>query len=346
MSSNPLGITNFGAFTQLTAQIIAQAIAQAGFATTGKIFYCDPANGNDNWSGTVPTISANSNGQGPVASLAAGYGLLTAGENDVLVLIGNGTTTATARMSITTTFTWAKSAAHLIGICSGSRFSQRSRIAPLTTGTGFAGPQLTVSGNGCYFANIEIFQGYATGVANQINVKVTGTRNVFNNCQISGMGDTTSAASAGSRSLLLTAGENYFNKCVIGLDTISRGALNASIEIQNGAPRNVFEDCIFPCLASTAAAGLALLVASAAGIDRMTIFRRCTFYNAAAFSGGAAGTGVMKLVASAGGAILLDPDCVEYGYTDWGYDAASKLQILVSSPVPTSSTSGIAIVNT
>jgi hypothetical protein len=345
---NPLGIVNFGAFTNLTAATIAAQLAAAGFATTGNIYYLDPANGNDNWNGQTPIAPANQsiNGVGPVQSLTAGYNLLVSGHNDVLVLIGNGTTTATARMSITTTFTWSKNAAHLVGISAPSRFSMRSRLAPITTGTGFAGPQLTVSGNGCFFANLEIFQGYATGVANQINVKITGSRNVFHNCQISGMGDTTSAASAGSRSLLITSGENFFQHCVIGLDTISRGALNASVEFQSGAARNVFEDCVFPCLASTAAAGLAVLVANADGIDRITQFTRCIFYNASAFSGGSAGTGVMKLVASAGGAILLDPACVEYGYTDWGYDAASKAEILVSGPVPTSSSSGIAVVNT
>ena len=173
------------------------------------------------------------------------------------------------------------------------------------------------------------FSPFTTGTTAQIGLKVTGTRNTFNNCQISGMGDTASAQDAGSRSMLLTAGENFFNHCALGLDTVVRTALNATVELQNGAARNVFEDCIFPALLSTAAAGLAVLVAAAAAIDRMTIFKHCLFYNAAAFSGGAAGTGVMKLVASAGGALLLQ-DCTEYGYTDWGYDAASKAEILIA----------------
>ena len=341
-------VSQFGAFTPLASQLIYNQIAQMGFATTGKIFYLDPLNGNDLNSGQQPYIAGVSPtypSQGPVATLTAGYALLTAGENDVLVLVGNGTTSATARTSLTTTFTWSKNAAHLIGISSPSRFSMRSRIAPPTTGTGFAGPQLTISGNGCLFANLEIFQGYATGVAAQINVSVTGSRNVFRNCQISGMGDTTSAASATSRSLVIASDENFFDHCVIGLDTISRGALNSSVELKGAAARNVFENCIFPCLASTAAAGLALLTAAASAIDRMTVFNRCLFYNASTFSGGAAGTGVMQLAASAGGAILLQ-DCTEYGYTDWGYDATSKALILVSGPVPTSSSSGIAVVNT
>lgn len=342
MSSNPMGITNFGAFTLSTAQLIAMAVAQGGFATTGKIFYLDPANGLDSNDGTAPVSQGVNNGQGPVATLAAGYALLTAGNNDILVLIGNGTTTATARL--TAGFTWAKNATALIGIAAPSRYSMRSRVAPTTTVAAFK-TMFTVSGNGCYFSNIEFFNGFTTGTTAQICMKVTGSRNVFNNCQISGMGDTTSAADAGSRSVVISTSENYFNHCVLGLDTISRGALNATVEFTTGAARNVFEDCMFPTLASTAAAGLSVLCAAASAIDRITTFKRCLFYNAAAFSGGAAATGVIKMLASAGGAILLQ-DCTEYGFTDWGYDAASKLQVLVSGPVPTSSTSGIAIVNT
>lgn len=338
----PLGITNFGAFTQLTAKVIAQAIAEGGLGTTGKIFYLDPANGLDNNNGQQPVATPGQIGTGPVQTLAAGYALLTSGNNDVLVLIGNGTTTATARL--TALFTWAKNAAHLVGICSGSRFSMRARIAPTTTVTAFKS-MFTVSGNGCYFSNIEFFNGFGTGTTAQICMNITGNRNVFNNCQISGMGDTTSAGDAGSRSIVISTGENYFNHCVIGLDTIVRTALNASIEFKTGAARNVFENCIFPVLASTAAAGLVVIGAATSVIDRITLFKQCCFWNAAAFSGGAAATGVIKLLASAGGAILLQ-DCTEYGFTDWGYDAASKLQILVSGPVPTSSSSGIAVVNT
>ena len=331
----------FGAYTPQAAQAIAAQLAAQGFGTTGKIFYLDPANGLDLNNGQSPVAIPGQAGTGPVATLAAGYALLTSGNNDVLVLIGNGAATATARL--TALFTWAKNAAHLIGIAAPTQFSLRARIAPTTTVTAFK-TMFTVSGNGCYFANLEFFNGFATGTTAQICMKITGSRNVFNNCQISGMGDTTSAADAGSRSVVISTDENYFKHCVLGLDTISRGALNATVELSSGAARNVFEDCIFPALVSTAAAGLALLVAVAGKIDRMTIFRRCLFYNASTFSGGAAGTGVAQLPAAAGGALIFQ-DCTEYGYTNWGYDAASKAEIILSGPVPTD-VSSIGIVNT
>lgn len=327
-------ITQYGSFTQQIANQINQNINAAGVGfINGNIIMLDPFAGVD----TNDGITA------PVNTLTRAYSIGREGKNDVIALIGNGLTTATARVN--STFTWAKDALHLVGVSSGSRFSMRSRIAPGTSTTAFT-PFFKITSAGCLFQNVEFFDGFATGTTAQINMQITGARNVFVNCQISGMGDTTSAGDAGSRSLLISAGENFFSHCVLGLDTIQRTALNATVEFQSGAARTCFEDCIFPADLSTAAAGLIVLCASAATIDRITTFRRCTFYNVAAFSGGAAGTGAFKLVASAGGALLVDPACVEYGYTDWGYDAASKLQILVSGPVPTSSSSGIAVVNT
>src|SRR5579872_4229200 len=103
-----------GAYTSQTALLIAQAIAQMGFATTGNIYYLDPKNGNDLWNGTQPTLQGGTQ-NGPVKTLAAGYALLQSGNNDILVLISDGTTASSARLSAG--FTWSKNAAHLIGIC-------------------------------------------------------------------------------------------------------------------------------------------------------------------------------------------------------------------------------------
>ena len=120
MSANPLGITQFGAFTPTTANLIQQAIAGAGFGTTGNIYYLDPVNGLDTNNGLLDTPVGQS-GQGPVQTLAAGYALLRSGYNDVLVLIGNGQASGSARIN---SFTWAKNAAHLMGVCAPSAVSQ------------------------------------------------------------------------------------------------------------------------------------------------------------------------------------------------------------------------------
>src|SRR5208337_4004883 len=115
--------TPLGAFTNQTVAAINAALAQAGLAaTTGNVFYLDPVNGLDTNDGASPNAVQLSGGHGPVQTLQAGYNLLRNGYNDVLVLIGNGQSSGSARI---TSFTWSKNAAHLVGVCAPSAVSQR-----------------------------------------------------------------------------------------------------------------------------------------------------------------------------------------------------------------------------
>ena len=257
-----------------TIAAINAALVQAGLAsTTGNVFFCDPVNGLDTNNGQVPASSGVA-GVGPVQSLAAGYAFLRSGYNDVLVLIGNGTSTGSARI---TTFTWAKNAAHLFGICAPSAVSQRARIAnPTTAGLVITANFFTVSGNGCLFSNLSWFQGAGagqTGIAAAILVTITGSRNAFINCDFEGMGDTTASADAGSRCLLISGGgqENFFKHCNLGLDTVQRTNANSTVEIAGGGPRNIFEDCTF-LFDSSDGLQYALLGAAAAALDRWVLF--------------------------------------------------------------------------
>lgn len=342
MSTSPMGIVNFGAFTLQAAQLIQQAIANAGFGTTGKIYYCDPVNGLDTNNGQL-AASVGVAGQGPVATLAAGYALLRSGYNDVLVLIGNGQASGSARV---TTFTWAKNAAHLFGVCAPSAVSQRARIAnPTTAGLTITANFFTVSGNGCLFSNLSWFVGAGagqTGIAASICLTVSGQRNAFINCDIEGMGDTTASVDAGSRNLLLSGGENFFQHCNVGIDTVTRTNANASVEISSGAARNIFEDCMFPIYSSD---GLQyyVLTAAAAAMDRFTLFRNCLFLNALG-SGSTILAVIFKLAAATGGLLLLDSRCGWMG-TATG-DATTKAQLYLGAVAATSTTGGKLIVAT
>lgn len=340
MSSTPMGIVNFGAFTLQAAQLIQQAIAQAGFGTTGKIYYCDPVNGLDTNNGqlaaTVPGTS-----QGPVQTLLAGYNLLRSGFNDVLVLIGNGQASGSARI---TSFTWSKNAAHLMGVCAPSAVSQRARIAnPTTAGLVITANFFTVSGNGCLFANLSWFQGAGagqTGIAAAICMTITGSRNAFINCDFEGMGDTTASADAGSRNILISGGgqENFFKHCNIGLDTVQRTNANASVEIAGGGPRNIFEDCTF-LFDSSDGLQYALLGANAAALDRWIGFKGCNFINSVG-SGSTAIAQLFHLVAAVGGIAYLDANCGWAGVTAVG-DATTKGLTYAAGGTATNGVKGI-----
>ena len=329
---------NLGAFTK-AVQLAIQNNFNELIGTTGNVVYLDPVNGNDLNDGLSAVVVAPGSGQGPVKTLAAGYAILRAGKNDILVLISDGTTASSARLSAG--FTWAKSAAHFIGMCSPTMFSQRARVAPTAGVTGFAN-FFTVSGNGCYFKNIEFFQGFTVGIAAEICMTVSGSRNVFENCHICGMADTDAGGGAdtGSRNLKLAGGqENLFLNCVIGDDTTARSVANASVEFSGGAARNVFDSCIFPVLAT--AATVLGVKALTGGIDRFNLFRDCQFINAIN-STGVSMTGLGSIGANGGGpnGIIVYKKCTIVGAAEW--EQTTKTSVYVDGPTPNSGT-GIAV---
>jgi hypothetical protein len=298
---------------------------------TGNYFYVNPLIGADGNAGTPDQ---------PLSTLSGALARCTAGNNDVVFIVGNGGTSATCRLS--STLTWSKNATHLIGITAPAMIAQRARIAPTAGVTAFA-DFVNVTASGCAFMNFSTFDGFTTGTTAQRCWIDEGSRNYYGNVQFGGMGDAASAADAGSRSLVIGlagSGENLFEHCVIGLDTVSRGAANASIEFKGGTPRNIFRKCVLPFYAS-ASSPLGIIASGAASMDRFQLFEDCTFLNAAS-SGATTMSGLSTLAASAGGGIVFkNPTLV--GITEFGTDATSRAQCWVDGGAPTAGTTGIAV---
>lgn len=270
----------------------------------GKHLFVNYATGSDRNAGTSWDKA--------LKTITAAYAKCTAGKNDVVYVIGNGQSTGSQRLS--STLTWAKDATHLIGVSTPGRYSQRSRIAPLSGATAFS-PLMTVSADGCIIANLQFFHGFVDEAGAGICLNVTGERNFFEGCHIAGMGHAEMGDNAGSSSLSLTGnGENTFRRCTIGLNTIARSTTNAEIDLKSAAVRNYFEDCDIVTFADNA--GHLFVKADSSGdLDRETIFSRCRFLNSVC-STATAMTGALSVHASAGGLILLDC-CTLVGATDW-----------------------------
>lgn len=81
----------------------------------GKSYYLDPANGDDTNDGLSPDKA--------VKTLPVAYGLLTENQNDILFYIAG-----TGSISLSSSFTWAKSYTHFIGICAPVSAGKRARI--------------------------------------------------------------------------------------------------------------------------------------------------------------------------------------------------------------------------
>lgn len=340
LTNFPNGVTSFG---------VPMVGGIGGIPLTGTWFFVDPANGSDGNEGTSPDQA--------FATLYQAHANMTAGQNDVCVLIGNGGTTGTARLSTalaasidssatTGTLNWTKNACHLIGVTAPTMVAQRARIAPpsgtYTQATFGSGNFVVVTATGCIFQNFSLFNGFSTGGTNQICWTDSGGRNYYNNVQFGGMGDAASAQNTGSRSLKIsgTTGENTFVNCVIGLDTVTRTVANASLEFAGGTPRNSFINCTFPFMTS-AATPLGIITSDAAAMDRWQQFKDCSFINNVQ-STSTTMTVLASLAASSGGMLVYSGQTTLVGITDFG-DTAGLAQSYVSMPASSASAGGIGV---
>ena len=319
-----------------------------GIPLTGTWFFVNPATGADSNDGLSP--------QNPFATLYQAHAKMTAGKNDVCVLIGDGATTGTARLSTALaqtidsaatagTLAWTKNACHLIGETAPTGVAARARIAPPSgtyTVTTFGSANfITVSASGCIFANFSTFNGFSTGGASQICWTDSGARNYYSAVQFGGMGDAGSAGDAGSRSVKISGGgEHTFVNCTLGLDTVTRSAANATLEFSGGTARSKFISCQFP-FQTSAATPLGVIVSAAAGSDRWQLFQDCTFIN----NVGSTSTtmSALETLAASMGGLHVHKNSTLVGITEFGTDATSRGQIVVDGGAPTAATTGIAV---
>ena len=339
LTNFPNGVSSFG---------VPMIGGIGGIPLTGTWYFVNPAAGSDGNEGTSP--------ESPFATIYQAYNKCVAGNNDVVVLIGNGSTSGTARMSTalaqsivstatTGTITWAKNATHLIGVTAPTGVSNRARFAP-PTGTytastfGNNGNMFNVTASGCIFANFSVYAGFSTGSASQVTWIENGGRNYYENIQFGGFEDTASAQGASARALkVMGTGENTFVGCTIGQDTVTRTVANANLEFASATPRNKFVNCDFPIITSSATT-LAIVGTGAGAIDRWNKFQQCLFYNAVDSTSTTISV-VASLNAAAGGSLVFN-NCTAAGATKWG-DAGALANSYVDNAPPTAATSGLAV---
>lgn len=255
-----MGITNFDI-------VEANAFIGMGLTTQGNVWHVKPYSGADGQSGKTQSEA--------VKTVAKALSLATTNQNDTILLYAESNTAANTTDYQSATLTWNKDAVHLVGVCAPVAVSQRARIAQLSTATAVS-PLVNVTANGCIFRNISIFQGVADATS-LVALQVTGSRNVFENCHIAGIGHAT-MVTAGAASLKINAGaENVFRNCTIGLDTIARSQnTNGEIWIDGEAARNLFEDCLIEAFISNVGYEH-VTINDATAVDRWLIFKRCLF---------------------------------------------------------------------
>lgn len=300
-----------------------------GLPVVGDIYYVNATTGASTNSGSATNQAFN--------KVSTAHSSLTEGQNDVAILVANEGTVGGAGDDVSeVSVTWNKGFSHLIGAASPVGIAGRARVTSSSGTSSF----FTFSGDGCIISNIQI------GTFEDINVNttVTGQRNYFNNVHFAGIGNATAGDDTAARSLVVSGGgsgkgENVFDGCVIGLDTVARSTTNAELELTTSATRNLFRNCYFPTFADNAGHLFIKADASAAAIDRFAFFENCIFHNAIHSTG----TNMTEAIAAHGslsGTILLK-DCTLVGATDWENSASG--QVMIDGAAPTAGSSGLAV---
>jgi hypothetical protein len=298
----------------------------------GTRFYVRPYTGKDGNTGRAPDKA--------VKTLAKAKSMATADKGDVVYLIAESNTAASTTDYQETALDWNKDGVHLIGVGSNPMIGQRARIAQLSTVKDI-GDLFTVSADNCLIANIEVFQGVASATATtERAMVVSGQRNQFVNCQISGIGDT-SMDDAGSCSLavIYPAAENIFKHCYIGLDTAIRATATAEIRITGTGvaarvPRTIFEDCIINSYTSLETFKACIVTYG----DRFVLFKNCIINAVQNITSAVSPTGAIAH-SDPNGSIIL------HGTSVYGYDnvtTANDSSTLISSFGANAADTGLA----
>lgn len=304
----PGGIATLGADGRLsTSQIPGQ----------GRSYWVKPQTGNDAHVGTSPGTAFK--------TLAVALAAATANQNDTIYLCAEGNTASDTTDYQTVTLAWSKNLVHIIGVNGAPQLGQRSRVA-LTALYATASNLITVSANGCRFENIEFYAGVASALPTGC-LKVTGQRNHFVNCQISGMGNSANDIAAAYSLWLSAAQENLFENCYIGLDTVTLGAAaNSQILCGTAATRNKFKGCHIATYTNHATNNN-FLRAPTGSLDRWLEFEDCTFVNPIDSSSTAL-TQAFIVASDAGGTILLTGRTGVVGATDWNSTDAGNVRAI------------------
>jgi hypothetical protein len=321
--------TNGGSL-QLSTLNTINTLAASILPSQGNQFFVNPRTGDD--------VMGQGTRENPYKTIAAAFSKCVANQNDTIFLCASGNAAADTTDYQTTSLLWNKDLVHLIGVNDGPIFSPRSRVAFIST-YNTAAALINVSANGCGFKNIQFFAGVA-GTLPLGCMLVSGSRNVFSNCHIAGMGNTANDISGAYSLSLAAAAENLFDDCTIGVDTVTLGAQsNSQIVCSAAATRNWFRNCRVMTYTNHATNNC-FLRAPAASLDRELVFEDCQFINPID-SGSTALTQAFVVVSNGGTVLLVGPKTSVFGATDW--NATDSGNVTAMNGTVTAATYGLAV---
>ena len=123
-------IKDLASVQNLNNRYVTQSLADVSSLPwiSGQWFWVDPTNGSSTYSGKTYDQA--------FASIASAYAACTSGAGDGIVVVSQGTTSAGTTSYLESEITWSKHGITVVGISSGSRYSNRARIANKERTTG------------------------------------------------------------------------------------------------------------------------------------------------------------------------------------------------------------------
>jgi len=223
------------------------------------------------------------------------------GNNNVIVLTPDSHSQAAA-------LTFNKNMTHLVGAYPAAMMNLRSRIGHSDDFDAL----LTLSGYGNLLQNLYFMHG--RGSATNLHcMEITGDRNTLKNVHLGGPMNQTEADTAGYSVLELTgAKETYLKDCVLGIETMERGAANTILRLGADSSRNIFENCLFLSMAdANTPYFIEILVGLTYG---WTLFKNCLFINHSTSWGSDLTVAVKQ--SSTNHRLIFDSKCAMFGVTD------------------------------
>ena len=289
-------------------------------STFGTVYFVDAENGNDSNTGLEMDEAK--------ATVLAAYNLTVSNNHDVIVMTGAGAHAIADEIIV------AKNRVHFVGLGGGSRYmGQRTRFEMGVT-TGAAKAIIQITGVGVTFTNIK-FRSIDTLSTSLYAVADGGEFTQFTNCSFE---KATDLDQTGAAELLCNADTGYYLRCSFGntIYEVSAARQNILLEREQIAGKVardcIWEDCLF-LMKVTSTDFAVVRTINANDIERLMLFKNCTFFNTKLSSASPAEAFDMTIVGTEGEVLL--QDCSLHNIDNW---APGSKGVFASMPV--SSTTG------
>ena len=280
-----------------------QLMSMLGFTTFGTEFFVDADSGNDNNDGLSPDTG--------LKTVLAAYNKTTSGNHDIIYCSANAAHAIAVEIDVT------KGRVHFVGTGGNGRYiGQRTRfeLAAGTAGTGIA--IIKNTGNGNTFSNIK-FRSVDTLSTSIYAFADGGEHTILRNCAFEKATDLGEATAA---ELLSNGDTCLYDHCTFGntiyeVSAARQNVMLARQTITGKVNRDcIWEDCLF--LVKTTDTDFANVRATGAtDIERLQLFKNCTFYNTKLSS--ATPTDVFDITTDLTQGEILLQDCVMHNITGW-----------------------------